>query len=432
LHLLSQISAERHLRLEAAYFDHEIRSKEERVAELGIVRRIGESLRIPLHTGNAPVATIARSNRRSVEDQARIERYRFLKNVANASACTAVAVGHTADDQAESILMHILRGSGLRGLAGMEERQSWPFGSGPILIRPLLSFRRAETAAYCMAHGITTHCDSENELERYQRNKVRIRILPAMQEVNPRAVEAITRLGESAREQLQFIDGMKINESGLTVFARSTLAAMPAALRSQALIAAHAALAEGRRALTRRHILAINGLLEAYRERQVDLPGNVRAVSEGAMIRFERAKYEDIEPKDSPSLPLEVPGTFYFGDWEITTCEIQPLTHVKIDSTTAVFSREDANKGLKVRGWRRGDRIEPAGMLGRKKLQDLFVDLKVPRRERNAIPVICVEDEPVWVVGVRADERARCADVSLHRILISACKLDGGETATIG
>jgi tRNA(Ile)-lysidine synthase len=429
LHLLAHCSDEFHYRLSAAYFDHEIRPDGERAAELEAVRRIAATAKVPLRLGGAPVRLHARGENRSLEEQARIERYRFFRAVASEIDAQFVAVGHTKDDQAESILLHTIRGSGIRGLAGMAESQAWPIGEGPTLLRPLLGFRRIETAAYCSVCGIATHTDSENESMRYHRNKVRLQILPAMEEINPRAVEAIARLGEAAREQLQLIDGLDRIQNAPLQLGLGDLGAMPAALRAESLSVAFTGSRQG---LTRKHIAAINDLLETSGEHRLSLPGGVEVIRDDKALRFRPAQVSESPNPPAPPVPLAIPGNIRFAGWEVTTEFVPAFAGVQTVPTAAVIAADVASEGLTVRPWRTGDRIQPAGMIGHKKLQDLFVDLKIPRSERNSVPVVCAGDDPLWVVGVRADGRADCRDSKQDRVLITACKLDRQETATIG
>jgi tRNA(Ile)-lysidine synthase len=431
LHLLAHFAGEFHYSLGAAYFDHQIRSADERAAELATVRRIAEAAGVSLHVGGAPVREHARAQKRSIEEQARIERYRFLQNAATAVDAEIVAVGHTKDDQAETVLLHVLRGSGIHGLAGMEERQQWPFGDGPTLIRPLLGFRRLETAAYCFASGIATHKDSENESIRYRRNQIRLKLLPVMEEFNPQAVEAIARLAGAAREQLQLLEGFARPHKGELQFRLDDLGAMPRAIRAEAFVTAYTALAGSRRGLTAKHLAAINALVVTTGEHSLNLPGGIEAVHGAETLRFRRSQRRILEKQRIP-IPLAIPGSVRFAGWEIETAKIPASAAVPATSVSAVIAADIASIGLTVRQWRAGDRMWPAGMWGHKKLQDLFVDAKVPRSERTSIPVVCVGDEPIWAVGVRVDRRADCRDAELNRVLITAHRLDPEENATIG
>ena len=418
-------------RCEAAYFDHEIRNSSERAAELQTVQKLTGSLGILLHLGCAPVPANARAQKRSLEEQARLERYAFLGRVAVARGASFVAMGHTADDQAETILLNIIRGSGLRGLTGMAASQPWPYGPGPQLIRPLLGFCRSDTAAYCATRGVVPHEDSQNLSPRYRRNQIRQNLLPLMRQSNPRVVEALIRLGDSAREQLHAVlEIAEVPESDQVTL----LAALPAAIRNELFAEQYAVAAGSRRGLSARHRAALDALIRANGEHSLDLPGGVEARLARGRLTFGPKPKATLEESSAglAAAPLAIPGSMQFGNWQICS-EVLPAGAIREpDKLTAVMDTEDAGEGLTVRAWRAADRMQLTGMKGRKKLQDIFVDAKVPRSERKLLPLLCINGEIVWVAGLRASARAAVRDSRTERIAISARLLDAPGQAAIG
>jgi tRNA(Ile)-lysidine synthase len=417
---------------EAAYFDHEIRGTGERATELRAVQRLAEALGVALQLGGAPVAANARLHQRSLEEQARLERYDFLGRVAADHGAAFVAVGHTADDLAETILLNIIRGTGLRGVAGMAPSQPWPYGPGPQLLRPLLGFRHTETVAYCFCRGVVPHEDSENLSPRYRRNQIRLSLMPLMQQLNPRIVDALIRLGGIAEEQLRLLSGLAAEASGSEE--ANLLKGLPPSVRNEVLAEGYSGAAGSRRELSARHLSALNALIKTSGEHTLDLPGGVEARLRGGRLTFGSKPAGSGEPRrhNLGANPLSVPGSMEFGDWEICS-EVIPTGAIREPGRlTAVIMAKDAREELLVRARLAGDRMQPAGMAGHKKLQDIFVDAKIPRSQRTRLPLLCIGEEIVWVPGVGASARATVRDTDTKRIAISARLLDVGNEAGIG
>src|SRR5436309_2670989 len=176
--MLSRLRPKLHMHLTVAHFDHMLRTPREAEDDASFAAAIAGALGVPLVTGAADVRASAHRNHHSVEDTARRLRYAFLGEHVLSSSASCVSVGHTMDDQAETVLLHLIRGSGLDGLAGMRARAPWPFGAGPDLARPLLGLRRRDTERYCRQPGIEPRADPTNELPIASRNRLRHEPLP--------------------------------------------------------------------------------------------------------------------------------------------------------------------------------------------------------------------------------------------------------------
>src|SRR5262249_39392775 len=152
---------------------HMLRSPDQAQGDALFVAHLTAALGIPLVTGSAEVRETARRNHRSIEDAARSLRYAFLAEQAHAVGASCISAGHTRDDQAETVLIHLIRGASLDGLAGMRPRSAWPFGPGPDVARPLLALRHADTERYCRELGIQPRADPTNDLPIATRNRIR-------------------------------------------------------------------------------------------------------------------------------------------------------------------------------------------------------------------------------------------------------------------
>ena len=203
-HALTGLRDEMRLRLFAAHLDHGLRP--EASADALFVQERMDALNMPLTVDAENVGAYRAKRRLSVEEAARHVRYDFLARVADERTAVAVAVGHTLDDQAETVLMHLLRGAGIAGLGGMTALSQIPVSSGRLtLFRPMLSLSKGDTVAYCVANGLSPRFDETNLSVDMTRNRIRLDLLPRMAEYNPAIVAALGRLAESAARDYDFI-----------------------------------------------------------------------------------------------------------------------------------------------------------------------------------------------------------------------------------
>jgi tRNA(Ile)-lysidine synthase len=204
--ILARLAAELDIQLTVAHFDHMLRSRQEARDDEAAVRDLAVSLDLSFVTGAGDVPARARQRRESVEEAARHLRFDFLGREARRMKAKVVTLGHTRDDRAETVLLHLLRGSGLDGLIGLRPRSAWPLGRGPSLARPLLESSRAETLRYCRQAGLTPREDPTNLLLQATRNRLRHEVVPVLRRLNPRLDEALCRLGEATASAVDYLE----------------------------------------------------------------------------------------------------------------------------------------------------------------------------------------------------------------------------------
>ena len=391
---LSELAPKLGLDLHVAYFDHRLRpraSAKDAQFVADLAQRMGATIRI----GRADRAP-------SSEDDARDLRYAFLRRAArDTGAATLIATGHTRDDQAETVLLHATRGSGVAGLAGMRPRRD-------DIVRPLLTIGRAETAAVCAEAKIAPREDGSNRDPKYARNRIRHKVLPELERINPQVRAALARLADVAagiadashdaaeralvaasagdRIDLEKLAGPHLGEALAILWQRTT--GRPLAAINRTALVALAASRAGSAAL--------------------DLPGG-RALREYGVLRIEPrgpgvrpgpASPAQAEPR-SRERPLEVDRPVEWEGWTIRLSETRPA-----HDALAVPAPDTE---LVVRSRRPGDRL--AGRL-RIKVQDLFTDAKVPAGSRAIHPLVATAAGDVWwVVGLKRAE----ADVTGRR-----------------
>ena len=370
-------------RVAALHVDHGIRPESEEDAqlcrELCEVRGVELSVeRIELRSASGPG---------NLQAEARERRYELAKRHASGDYAT----GHTATDQAETVVYRLATSPGRRALLGMPSRRGR-------LVRPLLAVTREETRAYCRARGLPWRDDPSNEDIRFARARVRREVLPALRELNPAAertiAETVLLLRDEA-EVLQRATGEALRQVGGPPLSVAALRELPPALARLILrrTAEDAAGDEGV-ALPRRDIDRILGA-SSQGSSVVELSGGLCAVVEYGWVRFDTAR-----PEGAPEpVPLTIPGSVSFGPWRL-----EAHTGAEGDE---VLDAAALGPEVVVRAWRAGDRMHPAGLGGSKTLQDLFVDRKVPRSERESWPVIEARGEIACVPAVAVGERFR-------------------------
>lgn len=405
----------------AAYFDHGLRGARAAQRERRYVEWLAESLGVPLRCGAGDVRAHARKARRSIEEAARELRYRFLAAAARESGCDAVAVGHTRDDQAETVLLHLIRGSGTKGLSGMAASASWPVrsrGEAPRLVRPLLGLSRAETVGCCREAGLRPIADPSNRSPAHLRNRIRRELLPLLRHYNPRVDDALVRLADAAASDVELLESLAAGalvsmpaEDGAARLDRKRLLALPDALQRHAVrLAVERSLGDAR-GLSERHVRAVLRASSGPTGASLDL-------ARGLGIDVRRAFVElSTKSRTSSKLPpgevaLPAPGSAQIGPWRIEASVLRrrPRDVTATDGGRRAYLDADAVDGLTLRRRRPGDRFHPLGLARPKKLQDFLVDAHVPREERDALPLVCSSKGIVWVVTQRPAEWAKVSE----------------------
>ncbi len=365
----------------------------------------------------------------SFEQAARDVRYDFLARVARQVGARLVAVGHTADDLGETVLLHLARGSGLHGLRGMSELDEWPYPAGREqglrVWRPLLELTRHHTVSYCRNHRIDYRDDSTNYMREFARNRVRHDLMPALREqLNPRIVEALGRLSRTASAQADYMEeqadllwpevaSKPLTEDGALHLDRERLAEAHPALQYVLLRRAWIAVTSQDRRLTERHLAAMARIVTAPGSgKTVELPRGYRFSARGADATLAAPPPHDDCPYPAlsrefrltlPMGPIAVAVTKQDG-WEVTAQAVRLPPDAALDMgdpMAAYLSPAALAEGATVRTWQAGDRIQPLGMSGTRKLQDLFTDAGVPRGWRERMPLVVTPAGIAWVAGVR-------------------------------
>ena len=417
LHSLVRTRPVTSLEIHAAHLDHGLRGEESR-ADAAFVSRVCGELGLGLTSESVDTEAFRRAHRLSLEDAARRLRYRFLARVAAEQGAGAVALGHTIDDQAETVLMNIVRGAGLTGLRGMSESDARKVeGSDLLLFRPFLGgVSRSDTEGYCEALGLEPRYDSSNSSLLMLRNRIRHEVLPSLARVNPQVRDAILRLSESARRDLEYLE-RAVDDAWNDVVAvhhdrtlvdRAGFAGLDPAVGAHLLRRAVGMASGGLSDLGLTHVDEMLDLLGGPAGRSIDLPGGLAFGTGYREATLGPAGLETCPlPRLSGEVEIDVPGETEVGGWRVVAEVEAGAGDAGEGAICTSVSARAASGGLRVRSRRPGDRFQPLGMAGTRKLQDFMVDSRIDRSWRDRIPLVVGDRGIAWVVGWRLAEWAR-------------------------
>jgi len=426
LHILCRLNASCgwKLRLHVAHLHHQLR-KEDADRDAAFVRGFCDDHSLPCTIEKKDVTAIARNDGIGVEEVGRRERYHFFERVCLMIGAKLVALAHHADDNAETILHRILRGTGLRGLSGIPPRRAISAGSDIVVVRPLLHLRRKQIQEFVVREGIVFREDKSNESNEPMRNRIRNVVLPALAEgVNPQVHDALTRLGHQARWLEEFLgetaqrtfEALIVSRNDQTlVLNAEALARKSRIVQTEVIRLAYASFGLGEQDLAFNHLVAGVDL--------VTNPASGRRVMFPCGMMIEKRYHQLIfslpsdQPRESiaPQVAIHVPGRTLLPVRSLEIeCEIKPVTASEIPRLLRAGSCmhelvdvDAIRTPLVVRSRREGDRFFPLGAPGSKTVADFLTDEKVQPARRKNVAVLCDQLGPIWLVGHRIDDRVK-------------------------
>ena len=419
LMLLAALAGPLDLRLAIAHFHHGLRGaaadQDARRVE-GLAAERGLSF----HYAKDDVHAYARDRGLSVEEAARDRRHAFLAAVARRHGFRRIALGHHADDNAELVLMRLLRGSGPRGLAGIPPVRHVIPGALAI-VRPLIESDRRAINRFCERYGLAAQEDESNLCLDFTRNRIRHTLLPRLRaDYNPRVTVGLNRLSGLLRDEEGWLEGLvaqrlrTVRREDHTAGIMLDLAALAQdhpALQRRVLRAAVQHVRGDLRGVGWETIEALRRLGDAgRREGGLDLPGKVRAHRQGRWLR--------IGPRQTATPPVAFEYLMMAAD---TVYIRETGVHLALEQMGGVDRHTirragqsvvyfDMNKvvfPIMIRNFRPGDRFVPFGLKGTQKLKKYFIDHKIPRAERRRHPLVISGGEIIWIAGVRRSDQAR-------------------------
>ncbi len=440
LYSLHRLRDDFSLTLHVGHLNHQLRGQAS-VEDAEFVVAECEKLNVPCTVEEADVRGFQQEHRLSLEEAAREVRYAFLARLAECMHADAIALGHTADDHVETVLMNVIRGTGLQGLRGIQQVSRRQIdGVDVALFRPILSLSKSDTLEYCRTLGLRPREDESNRSVQLTRNRVRLELLPLLEQVNPAVRDAIVRLSRNATEAITVVDqavdeawSQAVTEAdGLVSFDRKAFTELEPAMRA---------------GVARRALSIVRGSETGIERVNVEDIVNL-IVESGGQLHLPDGIFLEVGPSSAVlstagRLPHEVPlpeieetqlppaGITIAGDWRITT---KPVEGGAEPSEARVFDFAPDGliarvrlatflEGATVRARMPGDRFQPLGMSGTKKLKDYMIDEKIPQSWRDRVPLVVTPTGIAWVVGWRIAHWAKvhqddteCMEIGFERI----------------
>lgn len=444
LHLFARFNRSKNwgLQLHVAHLNHQLRSRESD-ADAEFVTEQARALHVPCTVESIDVTERARQWAASIELAARRCRYEFLERLCLKLNAFTVVLAHHGDDNVETVLQRILRGTGIRGLGGIRPVRAIRPGSDIHLFRPLLQCRRGEIESYAASNDVAFRADASNESTVHSRNRVRHDLLPLLREkFNPQVDDAIARLSEQAGALEAYLreTSSRMLESLIVesydrriVLHGPSLGRRPRPIQTQIIREVILQMGVGEREITFGHLNAVADLLASEEgTKEVHLPAGLRVSRSYARLMFEAGVEQDgatqaeefcISTSGVTNLPrfgLELRVESFTAD-EATIDE-----HLQQRRGRSQFVYEewvDADRvhpPLIARPRRAGDRFFPLGMMGMKKLSDFLIDEKIDAPQREKLVILCDQLGPVWVVPLRIDERVRLTRMTRNVLRLAA------------
>lgn len=426
LSLFLELRSSWRLDLHVVHINHALRGKESEEDATFVMKRC-EDMGVTFHLQRCPMGRGAGgTGGASIQEKARDARYDVLTQVGQEIGAQRIALGHTADDQAETVLMWIIRGAGGKGLAGIPSVREDKF------VRPLLGIRRGEILEYLNVRGLSFRMDSSNSNLRYLRNRIRQQIIPTLQELNSGIVTVLNRQAEIFREEDGFMD--MVTSLHLDQMVRKEGVGGWVLPRAEFLLLA----VPLQRRMVREMICRLTGLskglgfggVSALLNQVIHGPTGSSLLIQGVRVTRDYGRIRWIlnkewlpekfltntkTPRPPSGLPLDIPGYLV---WPLTGQGFSTRVFSRKDAEWQRFEKSsspthralfDANlvKGtIQVRAWSPGDTFRPFGMGGKhKKIQDFFSDIKLPRWQRHRLPLVVGQEGILWVAGHRMDQR---------------------------
>lgn len=427
-----------------AHFDHQLRPTSGTEAEL--VRSYAETREIPYLSGSRDVGKYAKQEKLSTEEGARKARYLFLFDDAEKHGAQAVATGHTADDQVETILMHLLRGSGMAGMRGMamvSKGEAWR--STIPLIRPLLTTWRSETLDYCHENHLEPSWDESNQDPLYYRNRIRMELIPLLESYNPKIKQHLIDTANLIRD-----DYSVLSDFLETFWIKSLISENPHAiamdcdylkslkpgLQRGIIRKAISILQPGLRDLDYSTVKrVIDFIHHPPKTKYEELFKNYSiSTRDRKLIIHERGKpfLDDqwLQIRRDEIWDLDLGETKEIEGWQFSCNRKNSLNHdwqtyLEKDPHSVFIDHGLIDFPLKIRTQRAGDRFAPFGMAGHsKKLSDFWINSGLPREARDHWPLVCSNDEIIWIPGYRISEKVRINENTRKVVQIRLKKVD--------
>lgn len=412
------------LQLKVIHMNHGLRSNESD-GDAEFVNEISRKYELECLLKRVDTRSFAAENKMSIEEAARVLRYRFFDDMIRATQFFKVATAHNADDQAETILDHLMRGSGIRGLSGMAHIRDH-------YIRPLLIVSRGEIELYARTHKIQYRTDSSNWELKYKRNRIRHELIPYIRrQFNPKINKILLNTGEIFREtETYLMDQAKVALKSCLKSSKphETILELPQLLKNVPIIQQYIIFNILEDLGLQKSVIryqTMNRLLQLAQEKNSGARIQITEHWEALISRDEFVIHRRYNENFSFEVKIGKIHSLFKGEVMFKTNLIDNPNSIKIYSLDPNIENIDFDKirePLFLRNPRKGDKFRPLNMHGEKKLSDFFIDEKVPSYLRGRVPVLECKDGIIWVCGYRIDDRYKITDKTKRILQLEICE----------
>lgn len=409
LNILYNLKAELNIEVGAAHLNHLLRDKDAFEDE-EYVKTLCKSLDIPCFVKRVDINKYSKDKKMSSEMAGREARYNFFDDIVKDEGYTKIATAHNANDQAETILFRLMRGSGIEGLCGIKVRRDK-------IIRPILCLSRKEVEEYIEINNLKPRIDKTNFEKIYNRNKIRLDMIPYIKEnFNEDIIQTLNRMSVLLQKDNEFIENSArsfyekhcIEQSDYFIIKKEMFDNKEAVV-TRVIRYALTNFSKTHYDFEMKHIYEICNLAKNNSGKAIDLPNKIYAENiYGDIYIKERININNIDVKQEIVVNKnEINGKkIFFNDENIEFSVLKNDSNLDLNQNNLIkyFDFDKINDSISLRKRKNGDKIIPLGMKGSKKIKDLFIDMKVPKEERDCIPLLCFDENISWIVGIRVSE----------------------------
>ncbi len=423
LHILCHLKDEFELKIAAAHLNHMIRGREADSDE-AYAAELCTKLGIPFYAERVSIPELSKKEGISEELAGRKARYDFFERICNLYGYNKIATAHNRNDKAETVLMRVIRGTGIDGLCGIKHKR------GDVIIRPILDILRSDIEKYCEENNLEYCTDSTNNETEYTRNRVRKELIPFIQEkFNPSVIEALCVLADNSTEDADFINGYaerlynRINnpmpKKKPTIVDIKTLDMVDIGIQNRIIRIAAREVMGSDYSLERVHTDAVRSLFKKETGSSVSLPGGLVACVKYGWIEFKTQKEaeEDADTKEF-LYSVEIGNALPSGAPHIEFSVAENGYSPKRNQMILDYDKLEG-KRLTLRNRRMGDRMVFFKDGRTRKIKDYFIDKKIPIKERNEIPLLCADDEVVAIIGERVSEKFKISENTKRGLVVT-------------
>ena len=422
LHILYKLKEVLDIEIGAIHINHLLRGEESEGDER-YIKALCDKLGIKYYVKRIDIKYIANSTGVSLEVAGRNERYKAFEEIRNEYNYNKVAVAHNANDQAETVLMRMMRGTGLEGLTGIKAKRK----DG--IIRPILCLNRYEIEKYCEDNELKPRIDASNYERVYSRNKVRLDILPYMKEnFNKDIIETLNRMVLLLQKDNEFIEEYSkkcydiycSKKNDAIIIRKEIFKDELEAINTRVVKMAFKKVSKSDQNFEMKHIYKIIELSNGETGKQISLTNNIvcENIYGDVLLSLKDNNKKTCKDKFISINKEKISDNIEFENYivKFNVIDSQKKIEFSKDDLIKFFDYDKIKKEIIIRNRRDGDKIIPLGMNGSKKIKDIFIDLKIPREERGNIPIVCFDDKIAWVVGLKTSQEYKVTN-STKKIL---------------